>query len=220
VNVKPIKTRAKFGASLLRMQDEERRSIARELHSTTAQRLAALQLNLALVARSADTLEPRARAALADCVDLVRTCARELRSVSYRLHPPLLDEFGLVAALRSFAEEYSQRTGIGIQLRLPELLRRLPHEVEIGIFRIVQESLAETTPTSPVSLQVEHDLERVTLEVFYPSPLLPCNPVTLAAIHERARQLNGRLVIKSGARGITLRLKIPLGRRSSKGASA
>jgi signal transduction histidine kinase len=198
------------------MQDEERRNIARELHSNTAQRLAALQLNLALVARSADALEPRARAALADCVDLVRTCAREIRSVSYRLHPPLLDEFGLTAALRSFAEEYTQRTGISMELQLPEILRRLPHDVEIGIFRIVQECLTETVVESPVSLRVEQGLECVTLEMFCPPPMPHRDPVVLAAMHERARQLNGRLMIKAASKGITLRLKIPLGRAALK----
>jgi signal transduction histidine kinase len=208
-----------FGASLLRMQDEDRRRIARELHSTTSQRLAALQLNLALVARCADALDPRAQAALSASVDLVRTCAREIRAVSYRLHPPLLDEFGLSAALRSFAEEYTQRTGIGIELHLPETLDRMPHDVEIGIFRIVQESIADINLEMPVTLRVERDPSRVLLELISPSPMPPRDPVTLAAMHERARQLNGRLVIQTGRAGVTLRLKIPLRRSSAKGAS-
>lgn len=201
------------------MQDEDRRRIARELHSTTAQRLAALQLNLALVARSADALDPRARAALSDSIDLVRTCAREIRAVSYRLHPPLLDEFGLPAALRAFAEEYMQRTGVGIELELPASLRRLPHEAEIGIFRIVEDSIANINPQKPVTVRVECDPSRVMLELVYASPMRSRDPVALAAMHERARQLNGRLVIQSRRPGVALRLNVPLRPRAAKGAS-
>jgi len=202
------------------MQDEERRRIARELHSTAEQHLAALQLNLALVAQSAGALDPRARAALVDSADLVRACAREIRAVSYRLHPPLLEDFGLTAALRAFAEEYAQRTGGVVEVDLPKSLGRLPHEVEIGIFRIVQDALANLHSQKPASLRVECDPSRVTLELIHPSPMRASDSVALAAMHERARQLKGRLVIRSGRQGVILRLKIPLRHRTTKDASA
>ena len=201
------------------MQDEARKRIARELHSTTSQRLAALQLNLALVARSADALDSRARAALSDSVDLVKTCAREIRSVSYQLHPPLLDEFGLTAALRAFAEEYTQRTGIGIEVEMPAIFRRLPHEIEIGIFRVVQDSIAAINPNERVALRVACDGPQVALQLVHPSPMRSRDSVALAALHERARQLKGRLVITSGRKGVILRLNIPLRNRKTKVAS-
>lgn len=202
------------------MQEEDRRRIARELHSNTAQRLAALQLNLSLVARSADALEPRARAALSDSVDLVRVCAREIRSVSYHLHPPLLDEFGLSAALRAYAEEFTQRTGIGIEVNLPRVLARMPNDIEIGIFRIVQDSVETFPPESPAKLNLERDAVCITMALVYACPMGSRDPVAVAAIHERAQQLNGRLIIRCGRGSLTLRLKIPLRVRGVRGASA
>ncbi len=195
------------------MQEEERRDIARELHSTTSQRLAALQLDLSLVARSAEALDPRAKAALADSIDLVRTCAREIRSVSYRLHPPLIDEFGLPAALRAMAEEIRQRTGTEVDLDLPESAGRLSQEVEIGVFRVVQDAVSAANPELPIALRVNWEKSRLVFELSFSLASRARDPLALRSIRERAKQLKGRLVIQSARRRVTLRMTIPLPRR-------
>ena len=104
---------------LLRLQDEERRHIARELHDTTVQGLTALGINLNVVKDSAPDLNPRARACLSESLGLAEQCSREIRTLSYLLHPPLLDEVGLGSALRWFVEGYAKRTGISVDLEIP-----------------------------------------------------------------------------------------------------
>ena len=218
--MKSPRSRSQSGADLLRLQEEERRAIARELHSTTAQRLAAMQLNLSLVARSAEALDPRARAALTDSIDLVRTCAREIRSVSYRLHPPLIDEFGLPAALRAMAEELRHRTGAGIDLILPESATRLPDDIEMGVFRVAQDAVSAANLELPVELRLECERSRVVLELIFSLVSRSRDPRALRTIRERSRQLKGRLVIKSARKRITLRMTIPLARVDLRDASA
>lgn len=213
--MKSPKARSQSGADLLRLQEEEGRAIARELHSSTAQRLAAMQLNLALVERSAEALDPRARAALTDSIDLVRTCAREIRSVSYRLHPPLIDEFGLAAALRAMTEEIRQRTGAGVGLELPAPGARLPYEVEMGVFHVARDAITAANPDLPIALRLEFDHTRVLLELVFSLASRSRDPLALRTIRERVRQLKGRLAIRSERRRITLRMTVPLARRRS-----
>lgn len=126
---------------LLRMEDEERRRLARELHDSTAQLLAALSMNLAVVNESAEVLMPRTQGALAESVTLADQCLREIRTVSYLLHPPDLDELGLQFALPRYVHGFGQRSGINVELKVSPDLGRLPQVVETAIFRVVQESL-------------------------------------------------------------------------------
>ena len=123
---------------LLWAQDQERRRLARELHNNTGQNMAALQMNLSLLSATAETLEPRARRALTDSVTLAQSCVRELRDMANELYPPLLDEAGLAVALRAWAEVCSRRTGVRLELDLPDRMERLPLKAEIALFRIVQ----------------------------------------------------------------------------------
>jgi PAS domain S-box-containing protein len=126
---------------LLRLQDEERRRIARELHDTTAQSLAALAMNLTLVKDSAPELSPKALTCLSVSLKLAEECSREIRTLAYLLHPPLLDEVGLGSALPWFVDGYTQRTGIHVDLEIPPELRRLPDDIELALYRVVQEGL-------------------------------------------------------------------------------
>ena len=128
---------------LLRLQDEERRRLARELHDSAAQSVAALAMNLSLLTQSGATITEEKRAALlADSRALASDTARELRTQSYLLHPPLLDERGLHAALRWFTDGFAERSGIAVEIEIDAEFPRLHEQLEMTIFRVVQESLS------------------------------------------------------------------------------
>ena len=127
---------------LLQLQDEERRRLGRELHDSLAQSVMAVNLDLAQVARFESTLGERAKRALSDARRTLREMSREIRTLSYLLHPPVLDELGLASAVKEYAEGFSARSGIELKLELQPDFGRLPQETETALFRIVQESLA------------------------------------------------------------------------------
>jgi signal transduction histidine kinase len=209
----------------LRLQDDERRRIARELHDSTAQNLAALSLNLSTVSEAGDGLPPLARQALTEALDLANQSTREMRTLSYLLHPPLLDEVGVSAALRWYADGFAQRSGIQVDLRIPPELGRLPSDLELTLFRIVQECLTNIhrhSGSSTARIQVAAENGGIVLEVrdqgrgVQPGNagrLSPTNGqlgVGIAGMHERVRQLGGTLRIDSSAQGTTVRATLPL----------
>src|SRR5258708_6092301 len=126
---------------LMHVQDDERRRIATMLHETTAQDLAALKMLLARLNRTADHLSQGERDALTESLSLADQSINEIRTVSYLLHPPFLDEAGLLSALRWYAGGFAERSGITVDLDLPEGFERLTLDTETVLFRIVQESL-------------------------------------------------------------------------------
>jgi signal transduction histidine kinase len=126
---------------LLQLQDEERRRIARELHDAIGQNLAALVTNLTVAHRSARTLNPKARQALTGGLEVAERCLKEMRTLSYLLHPPLLDEDGLASAWAWYIKGFAERSGIKVALKVSPNFGRLPQEVETTLFRVVQESL-------------------------------------------------------------------------------
>jgi signal transduction histidine kinase len=122
------------------VQAQERRRIARELHDSTGQALAALKMNLNRLV-NLGKLSPEQAENVSESLALVETITTEIRTISHLLHPPLLDEIGLVSALRGLVEGFSKRSGIETSLRIDENFSQLPSEVEISIYRIVQECL-------------------------------------------------------------------------------
>src|SRR4029079_16986726 len=120
---------------------EEQRRIARELHDSTAQNASALAMNLALVLDSRDEVPAQAREILTDSRHLAEQTARELRDLASLLHPPFLDEVGLRQAIQHHLDSFERRTGIDVEL-CAHLDGRLPKEVEMAAFRIIQESLS------------------------------------------------------------------------------
>src|SRR5262249_43170155 len=126
---------------LLHLQDEERRRIARELHDSTAQNLLGAMLGIGQALRLAPRLKRTAQAALAESRALIEQSQREIRTVSYLLHPPMLDEAGLPAALRWFSEGFAKLTDIKICLHIAPDIDRLPAASEQALFRIAQEAL-------------------------------------------------------------------------------
>jgi PAS domain S-box-containing protein len=126
---------------LLRTQDEERRHMARELHDHAGQTLAALAMNLSGLQRAAKGKDPKILNLAAESQQLSEDLSTEIRTLSYLLHPPLLDEAGLTSAVRWYVDGFSQRSKIKVDVEIPEELERLPRELELVIFRVVQESL-------------------------------------------------------------------------------
>jgi PAS domain S-box-containing protein len=208
---------------LLELQDDERRRIARELHDTTAQNLAVLSMNLSVVKDASRILGQKPRQAVADSLDLAEQCSREVRTLSYLLHPPLLDELGLVSALRSYSTGFTQRTGIQIELKIEEI-GRLPGEIETTLFRIVQEALTNVhrhSGSPRAEVRIIRDPKEVMLQVadegrgVAPGVLDVISEgasigVGVAGMRERAGQLGGHLKIGSGTRGTTITAILPL----------
>jgi signal transduction histidine kinase len=205
---------------LLEMQDEERRRLARELHDTTVQNLGALSINLSILLATAG-IDARAREGLKESIALTRSCLEEIRTMSSLLHPPLLDELGLESALRAYADGYSDRTGLQLVLEFPLHMPRMTKEMEIAIFRIVQEGLANIrrhSGSQTATLSVKHEPDRVEMELvdygcewdvtFTPGTGTPGTGI--ASIRERARYLGGLLTIVSGETGTSLHVVLPL----------
>jgi PAS domain S-box-containing protein len=201
---------------LLRLEDEERRRLARELHDTTAQLLAALSMNLSIVSEFVDASNPRARAALAESVVLADQCLREIRTVSYLLHPPELDELGLESALSRYIEGFTQRSGIRVEAEVPADLGRLPQAVETTAFRLVQECLTNIhrhSGSSTARLRLMRGRSNLILEVEDAGHGMRSDALSgvgIASMKERVQQLNGWLEIASGPGGATVRATIPL----------
>jgi PAS domain S-box-containing protein len=221
---KSERTLAQLSGRLLQLQDEERRRIARDLHDATGQHLGALRIHLSTVLPSVAGLEPRARQAFEQSIELTETCIREMRTLSYLLHPPLLDELGLESALRAYSEGYSERTGIRLDVSLPAQMPRLPQAVEIALFRIVQEGLSNIhrhSESQTALIRLKRSRDSVELEIVDHGRGLPPGTlefgiasasrigVGIAGMHERARQLGGRLTIASRETGTTLRVVLP-----------
>jgi PAS domain S-box-containing protein len=208
---------------LLRSQDYERRRIARELHDSTAQLLAALSINLGRLRDS--ELEPgRRERVLSETIDLAAACSAEIRTITYLLHPPLLEEIGLVHALRAYAQGFNQRTGIQVKIKIPPDFGRIGNERESTLFRIIQEGLANVHKHSGSGLAVielGRDPREVRLVLqdqgrgFTEAPRRRATGfvhlgVGITGMRERAEQLGGRLEIASGDAGTTLTVTLPM----------
>ena len=214
-----------LSTQLLRIQDEERRRLGRELHDGLAQTVLAINLNLAQARQSLSTEEHRAAQVLEKARSLTQQMSREIRTLSYLLHPPLLDELGLVSALREYAHGFGERSAIETGLEAPSDFRRLPQPLELALFRIVQESLANIqrhseSPSATIRLRQEDGL--ITLEITdvgrgmrvpqngASDAGLPRLGVGITGMHERISQLGGHLDITSGPAGTTVRATISL----------
>jgi PAS domain S-box-containing protein len=196
-------------ARLLRMQDDERRRIARELHDTAGQILVALNLNLVPVE---EELLNKNESGLAEQITgslrLIEELSRDLRTMSHLLHPPLLDEAGLHSAVRWYVEGFAERSKIEVDLHLDPNLGRLSAEFETAIFRIVQECLTNIhrhSGSSSASIFITRNPQNVKMEICdqgkgMPTPI-PRVGVGIQGMGERVRQLGGQLEIESGNGG-------------------
>ena len=220
-----------LAAELMRIQDEERRRIGRDLHDSTGQTLAALEMDLARLMSGADALGPRDRELLVQCARLASLCSAEIRTASYLLHPPLLDELGLVSALRWLADGLRQRGGLEVRLELPDSIPRLRPEEELTLFRVAQEALtnAQRHSASPwVEIRLTAGSDSVRLEIEDAGRGLPGEGgwtgdaprhpgeegiqlgVGLAGMRERIRQVGGTFAVRSTGSGTCIIATLPV----------
>ena len=210
---------------LMRAQDDERRRIAKVLHETTAQDLAALKMHLARLKRTQAALSEDERAAVAESVELAERSMTGIRTLSYLLHPPFLDESGIVSALKWYTEGFSERSGIKVDLDLPSTFDRLPQDVEMALFRVVQEALLNIhhhAHSASAVIRLNAIGHNLTLEIedrgrgMTPLVLaqLPAGGgglgVGVASMRERLQQLGGTLEITSTAHGTIVRARVSL----------
>lgn len=219
----------KLSAKLLRLQDDERRRIARELHDSTAQNLSALEMNMSLLEPLVSGGSERAAKLVADTRHIAGECSRELRNISYLLHPPLIDEVGLAFAMKWFADGFSKRTGIQVTVEVEEGFPRLDRDVEMPLFRIVQEALTNVYRHSGakkarvvlhregqfIHLQIQDDGSGFAGEKPGHGDRPESFPeivygVGLAGIRERLANLGGKLDIENSSKGVTLTIRLTL----------
>lgn len=217
-----------LSARLLQLQDDERRRIARELHDSVGQMLAALNMNLSSVRTDVERLAKTA-SALTDSENLVQQMSTEVRTISHLLHPPLLDEAGLASALRWYVDGFVLRSKIKVALDLPEDFGRLPRESETAIFRVVQECLTNIhrhseSPIARIRLR-QHD-DQVSVEIEDKGKGIPPEKqeemnssgtpgVGIRGMRERLRQLGGTLEFRSNGSGTLVTVQLPLTESSS-----
>jgi PAS domain S-box-containing protein len=205
-----------LSTKLMRVEDEERRRLARELHDGAAQNLVPVALNLhqlrkALAGNSVEIVR------LDESLQFLEQCTSELRTISYLLHPPMLEELGLGRALRGYVEGFRKRSGIDAVLQAPRELSGLNFEVELTVFRIVQEALSNVlkhsgSPTAMV--MVTRDKNELTIEIADQGRGIgddkDARGVGLGGMLERVRLLQGKLTIQSNKDGTTIRARFPI----------
>lgn len=213
-----------LSSRLLSLQDDERRRIARELHDSTGQDLTALKLELAAVGREVEKLSPELAERVSETAELAKDISDNLRTMSYLLHPPLLDELGLASALRWYLEGFEQRSGIKTQLELDTKGERLVPELETTIFRVVQESLTNVhrhSGSSTALIRLRHSAEQAILEIKDEGKGMTreqisqitsgmASSVGFQGMRERIKQFGGDLEISSDRHGLRIKALIPL----------
>ena len=208
---------------LLLAQDEERRHMARELHDHAGQTLVALGLNFAALLDAAKNQDSKMVNLIIQSQQLSDDLSKEIRTLSYLLHPPLLDEAGLASAIRWYVEGFAKRSGIEVDLDLPEHSSRLPRALELVVFRVVQESLTNVhrhsgSPsasirlnTSPQSIQVEITDRGQGISSERDQQLAAAKTgVGVRGMEERVRQFGGHLQIDFSPAGTKVTIVIPL----------
>ena len=214
----------RLSGRLLQLQDEERRRIARDLHDSTGQDLVALATMLGQLRGSIPSDDRKARRLFSECKALAERCVREVRTLSYVLHPPMLDETGLEDAIRDYVKGFSKRSGIQVELELSPRLGRMPRDVELVLFRVVQEALTNIqrhSGSQRANIRI-HRNSNLTMEIsdldHGASASVPRGKeearfevgVGIPSMRERVKLIGGRLDIESGNQGTTVRVTIPI----------
>jgi PAS domain S-box-containing protein len=214
----------RLSGQLLRLQDEERRRIARDLHDSTGQDLVALATTLSQLHASIPSSSRKLRKLASQCQALADQCIRDVRTLSYLLHPPMLDEAGLEDAIRHYAGGFTDRTGIEVELEISPRLGRMKPHVELALFRVVQESLTNIQRHSgspQAKIRIERDPGKITLEISDKGSGISGSPrrrngkmsfglgVGIPSMHERVTLIGGQLDIESSSSGTTVCVTIP-----------
>ena len=214
----------RLSGQLLRLQDEERRRIARDLHDSTGQDLVALATTLSQLHALIPSSSRKSRNLASQCQALADQCIRDVRTLSYLLHPPMLDEAGLEDAIRHYAGGFTDRTGIEVELEISPRLGRMKPHVELALFRVVQESLTNIQRHSgspQAKIRIECDPGKITLEISDKGNGISGSPrrrngkmsfglgVGIPSMQERVTLIGGQLDIESSSSGTTVRVTIP-----------
>jgi len=216
---------AELTGLLLRTQDDERRRIARELHDVTAQSVGLIMLNLAQVQKEASSVDERSKDKLQESLTLGEQALKDIRTLSYVLHPPLLDQAGLVTALKWYVKGFSERSGVKVTFSEEgNNGHRMPSEVEYALFRIVQESLTNIrrhTNSETAEIDVKRMPDKVLLSVRDRGKGLKLNlprngngvesiGVGIPGMRHRLLQLGGELLVDSDPNGTTVIATVPV----------
>jgi two-component system, NarL family, sensor kinase len=214
-----------LSARLLKLQDEERRRIARDLHDTTGQKIAVLSMTLDRLAKLVDARKVDVKDALTESRDVVGKIGEEIRTLSYLLHPPLLDECGLASAVLWYAEGFKKRSGIHLNVAIDEELVRLTTDAETALFRVLQESLTNVhrySGSPSAEIRIFQSARKVHLEIidhgkgvkagtdrpsFAGAPTLG---VGIPGMRERIRQLGGQLEVEFSDEGTRVQASLPM----------
>jgi signal transduction histidine kinase len=219
-----VRSSRALSARILDLQDAERRRIARELHDSVGQYLVGLKINLEQLLGARANLSSAHEKLLDDTVDLTERSINEVRTISHLLHPPLLDEVGLESATRWYADGFAKRCALNVNLDLDRITNRLPKEVELALFRVLQESLTNvhrhagaksieivlTCSTGHVVLSVIDDGKGISSEVLTRFRSGTAIGVGLAGMRERLAELDGTLEVEQRSRGTAIRATIPV----------
>jgi len=207
---------------LMQLQENEKRRIARELHDATSQELALLSMNLSKLQRKLPQENAEVMELVANIREIARQCTQKIRSASYLLHPPLLQEAGLVPAISWLAEGFAERTGIAVNVRISSTLGRLADVAELAIFRVVQESLSNVlrhSTSSAVDIRLSRNVKAIRLRVENHASEAPAqgfngdgqhHGVGIAGMRERLKELGGHLDVHPAARGMTVIASLPV----------
>ncbi len=222
-----------LSARLLQLQDEERRRIARDLHDVTGQKVAVLSMSLDRLARLTEERKPEAKESIKESREIVSQIGEEIRTLSYILHPPLLDECGLASAVHWYTEGFEKRSGIKLEVSIAPDLPRLPADAETTLFRVVQESLTNVhrySGSSSAKIKVSNNSGEVRLEIIDyghgsktgaararldgTAPL----GVGIPGMRERLHQLGGGLTVDFATNGTRVTATLPIKSAAEAGA--
>ena len=211
-----------LSSRLLQAQDEERRRMARDLHDTAGQSLAVLSMNVSQLIEKTGRVAPELAADLQTIQATVQQLHQEIRTTTYLLHPPLLDECGLTSALSWYAQGLTERSNLDVNLQIPDDFGRLPRDMELAIFRLVQECLTNIhrhSASKTATIRIARDAEGITMEVqdqgrgISPEKLAELHSrgagVGIRGMRERVRQFDGDMKIDSDGSGTRISVRLP-----------
>jgi signal transduction histidine kinase len=222
-----------LSARILELQDVERRKIARELHDSVGQYLAGLKINLGRLQRREPEPTLQDQPLFVESLELTDRAILEVRTISHLLHPPLLDELGFHSAARWYAEGFAKRSGMKVELHLADIVERLPREIELALFRVLQEALTNIhrhASANRVHIAVDCTDDEVILCVrdngrgILPSVLDrfragAAGGIGLAGMRERLAELGGKLEVESEPGATEIRATLPTRECDPKDAS-
>jgi PAS domain S-box-containing protein len=218
-----------LSSRIVAIRDEERRRLGRELHDSQGQYLAAIKMNLELIETTDAALSPIQKSALTEAITLLERSMREIRVISHLLHPPLLDEIGLQAVVPWYLNSFSERSGIQVDLDMPADIAKLPDQVELAVFRVLQECLTNVhrhSGSTVARVKILPEDTSVVLEVSDQGRGVglqngsdPIIGVGITGMRERVRELGGEFEITFSSEGTIVRAVLPIGEQIGKHAA-